>query len=150
MKKIISVIVLCLMATIAFGQARSLRVFNNTSCMVYFRAWARPLSNCPFAGSVGSASIIAIPPGMYLYPNSAALALPPDYFINAAFAYNYPLPCAPYPLLTYQVGDACTPFPLLQFMYSLNAGCTVCDQYYMRWDPAPTPGGEATLTFFYW
>lgn len=145
MKKVLAFAMLCFLATTAMGQALSLRVDNTTGCTAFYRVWVRS-SPCPFTGSVSSA-LIALPPGSTVYPNSGALGLPANMFFIAAYTYNQPPTCTT-PLTTWMVGDPCTGFPLTVPMYSVNpTSCVTCRQYYARWFPATTSGGQARLLF---
>lgn len=144
MKKLLTIAMLCFMATTVMGQARSLRVDNTTSCTTYYRIWVRS-SPCPFAGAISSA-LISFAPGTTVYANSGALGLPPNMFFIAAYTYNQPPTCTT-PLTTWMIGDPCTTYPLVVPMYSLNTACVLCQQHFARWIPAPTAGGQARLIF---
>ncbi len=144
MKRLLTIAMLCFMATTVMGQATSLRVNNTTGCTAYFRVWVRS-APCPFTGAISSA-LISFPPGTTVYSNSGALGLPPNMFFIAAYTYNQPPTCTASPLTTWMVGDPCTTYPLTVPMYSTTA-CAVCRQFYARWIPATTSGGQAQLLF---
>jgi hypothetical protein len=144
MKKLLTIAMLCFLATTVMGQATSLRVDNTTGCIAYYRVWVRS-SPCPFMGAMSSA-LIALPPGSTVYPNSAALGLPPNMFFIAAYTYNQPPGCTTYPLTTWMIGDPCTTYPPVVPMYSTTS-CALCRQFNARWVPATTSGGQAQLIF---
>ena len=144
MKKLLTIAILCFMASTVMGQATSLRVVNTTGCTTYYRIWVRS-APCPFAGAISSA-VIAFAPGTTVYANSSAIGLPPNMFFIAAYTYNQPPTCTT-PLTTWMIGDPCTSYPPSVPMYSLNTGCVLCRQHYARWLPATTSGGQAQLVF---
>lgn len=147
MKKLLAIAMLCFIATTAMGQATSLKVDNTTACNVYYVVYARS-SPCPFMGAVSS-TLITLPPfSSAVYTSSAMLGLPPNMFLIAADAYNQPPSCTMLPLLIWTVGDPCTGFPPLIPIYSTTS-CAVCAQFYVRWVPAATFGGQAQLIFHF-
>lgn len=149
MKKLISILMLCVASFTANAQAGSLNVVNNIGCDVYYRIYGDLNPSC---NPVVNSNFIALAAGgivFYADPTMVpGLPLGPADYINGAVVYTSRPFCTVF--TGTQVGEPCSGWAAVSPSYFVyNNACNICWAAFVvaTWTPATLPGGTATLTF---
>lgn len=129
----------------AFSQAYSLRVENQTQCVLYYQVFGGEICKC---GSTYTGAVFAINPGdVHTYMTSGPLlgSYPstPRSIVGARIL-NGPPNCQ---AGTGVVGEPACGLPLTYIYTALRQDCSPCARVTARWFPAPNCQGMARLIF---
>lgn len=148
MKHLFFTLCIALMSATAFSQAYSLRVINETPCMVFFRIVGDEVCRC---GETYMSTLIALPGGgaMLTFPTSTSLlgSFPPAIPKSINAAYLYPNTICP-PALYGVVGEQPCGYPAITSYLAPNRDCTPCTNIRAEWISADNCQYPATLRFF--
>lgn len=145
MKKLFFFLVALFITTVAFSQARALRVENQTNCVQYYMIFGDELCIC---GDKYTSALIAINPGsVHNYNTSVTLGgsfpTSASKSIVGAKIPTGPVHCQP---AGGTVGEPPCGLPLTYTYMALNQDCRECARTTARWLPA-TGCGQARLIF---
>ncbi|GEM63916.1 hypothetical protein SF1_18980 [Sphingobacterium faecium NBRC 15299] len=145
MNKLFSLLVALLISSIAFSQARALRVENQTNCVQYYQIFGDDLCIC---GNKYLSALIAINPGN-VHNYNTSIPLGGTYPINASKSIvgaripNGPTLCQP---TVGTIGEPPCGLALIYTYVAITQDCRPCAQTTARWFPA-TACGQARLIF---
>ncbi|MEN5232487.1 hypothetical protein [Sphingobacterium faecium] len=145
MKNLILFLVTLFFSTVAFSQARALRVENHTNCVQYYQVFGDELCVC---GNKYNSPLIAINPGS-VHNYTSSMPLGGTYPSTVAKSIvgtripNGPAQCQP---AGGTVGEPGCGIPPVFAYLSFNSNCVPCANTTARWFPA-TNCGQARLIF---
>jgi hypothetical protein len=146
MRSLLVTFLFSILCATAMAQAGSVKVYNNTSCRVYYRLYGDIALSC--GGSYSSGGYQTTPPYGTITWYPGVIYLTGSDYINYAVAHPQPA-CIVTAL--YAAGEPCSGQPLVSsYYYGKDFYCQDCSHpIRMIWTPAPAPGGQAILTFDY-